>query len=95
MPEDKTLPQPPNWISIHKAAKPDAIVAIGPDQSITWSQLYERSRALAKRLYAMGLRPGDQACLMSYNLPWYYDISQACWWPGCGHSHDRVPSQGA
>jgi fatty-acyl-CoA synthase len=84
MPEDKTLPQPPNWISLHKAAKPNALVVIGPDRSMTWSELYERSRALAKRLYAMGLRPGDQACLMSYNLPWYHEISQACWWLDVG-----------
>ena len=84
MPEDKTLAQPPNWISLHNATKPEALVAIGPDRSITWSELYERSRALAKRLFDMGLRPGDQACLMSYNLPWYYEIGQACWWLDVG-----------
>ena len=84
MSEDKTQPQPPNWISVYNASKPDALVAVGLNRSLTWRQLYERSRTLARRLYDLGLRPGDQACLMSYNLPWYYEIGQACWWLDVG-----------
>lgn len=84
MSDDKTLAQPPNWLSIHNDAKPDHLVTIGPDRSISWSQLYQRSRALAKRLFDMGLRPGDQVALMTYNLPWIYEVSQACWWLDVG-----------
>lgn len=84
MTEDKTLPQPPNWVSMHNAAKPDGLVAIGRDHSITWGRLYERGRALARRLFDMGLRPGDQAAIMTYNMPWSYEVSQACWWLDVG-----------
>ena len=84
MPEDKTLPQPPNWLSLYNAAKPDSLVAAGPDRGITWAELYVRSRALAKNLYQLGLRPGDQAAIMTYNLPWSYEFSQACYWLDVG-----------
>lgn len=84
MSEDKTLPQPPNWLAMHNAAKPEALVAVGPDRSITWGELYLRSRDLARRLYAKGLRPGNQAAVMTYNMPWYYEISQALQWLDVG-----------
>ncbi len=84
MAEDKTLPQPPNWLSLYNATKPDSLVVIGPDRSITWAELYVRSRALAKNLYRLGLRPGNQAAIMTYNLPWSIEFAAALYWLDVG-----------
>jgi fatty-acyl-CoA synthase len=77
---DKTAPQPPNWLAMHAASHPDRPAAISKDRTLTWGQLYERSRALARRLYDQGLRPGDQAALMTYNRPEVLEVSTAFGW---------------
>ncbi|MDY6933958.1 MAG: AMP-binding protein [Spirochaetota bacterium] len=53
---------------------PDKPAVIYRDQYLTWSKLYERSHALAQALYGIGLRPGDRAAVMIYNLPEYWEI---------------------
>jgi fatty-acyl-CoA synthase len=47
------------------------------ERSLTYAQLRERARALARSLYAIGLRPGDQLALMTYNLPEYSEVTGA------------------
>ena len=77
MTEAQARPKPPNFLEIHWASKPDKLAIIGPDRALTYGQLRERSRALAKRLYQMGLRPGDQVAVMTYNLPESAEIANA------------------
>jgi fatty-acyl-CoA synthase len=59
------------WAKIH----PDRPVVICGDQRLTWAELNQRGRALASSLYGLGLRPGDRACVMIYNLPQFWEIS--------------------
>jgi acyl-CoA synthetase (AMP-forming)/AMP-acid ligase II len=66
-----------NLFESHASQHPEKTAVIGPARSFTYGQLRERARALAKQLYGLGLRPGDQAALMTYNLPEYSEISQA------------------
>jgi fatty-acyl-CoA synthase len=77
MPETSTRPKPPNFLEIHAGNHPDKMAVIGPDRSLTFGQLRDRSRTLAKRLFHMGLRPGDQVAVMTYNLPEYAEIYNA------------------
>jgi len=77
MTEAQARPKPPNFLEIHSASKPDKLATIGPDRALTYGQLRERSRALAKRMYRMGLRPGDQVAVMTYNLPESAEIANA------------------
>ena len=73
-------PKPINFLEIHAANHPDKTAVIGLQGSLTYGQLRERARALASRLYAMGLRTGDQAAVMTYNLPECYEIAQALYY---------------
>ncbi|MBS7706222.1 class I adenylate-forming enzyme family protein [Chelatococcus asaccharovorans] len=47
--------------------RPDELYAIFPDVTITYGALYERSRALAKGLIALGLEPGQHVGIMMPN----------------------------
>ena len=69
MSETTARPKPPNFLEIHAGNHPEKTAIIGLERSLTFGELRERSRTLAKRLYHMGLRPGDQVALMTYNLP--------------------------
>ena len=69
----RPAPLPETKAQLH----PDKPVAIGPGRVLTWKELHENSTALAKGLYGLGLRPGDKATVMIYNLPEYYEISAA------------------
>ncbi len=66
-----------NPLETHAGSQPQKPAVIGAARSLSYGQLRERARALAKRLYALGLRPGDQAAVMTYNLPEYDEISKA------------------
>ncbi|MBW1710847.1 MAG: AMP-binding protein [Deltaproteobacteria bacterium] len=44
---------------------------------MTYGRLRERARALASRLYDMGLRPGNQLALMTYNMPEHDEVFHA------------------
>ncbi|MBW1870351.1 MAG: AMP-binding protein [Deltaproteobacteria bacterium] len=80
MSEAEARPKPPNFLEIHAGNHPDKAAVIGLDRSLTYGQLRQRARALAKRLYHMGLRSGDQAAVMTYNLPEYSEISNALYY---------------
>lgn len=79
MPEAEQEDQPsiPNFFAGHVANQPDKAYVISPDRILTYGQLAERASALARNLYGLGLRPGDRATLMTYNLPEYSEISAA------------------
>jgi len=69
--------KPPNFLEIHAANQPDKTAVIGQDQSLTYAELRERVRALAGSLYDLGVRPGDQVALMTYNHPVHAEVSNA------------------
>ncbi|MFO7964269.1 MAG: AMP-binding protein [Desulfobacterales bacterium] len=73
MPREK----PPNYLEIHASNHPDKPAVVGPDRMLTYGQLKKRARALAKSLYEMGVRPGDQVALMTYNDPVHTEVSAA------------------
>jgi acyl-CoA synthetase (AMP-forming)/AMP-acid ligase II len=66
-----------NPLESHAAAQPEKPAVIGLERSLSFGKLRERARALARRLYVLGLRPGDQVAVMTYNLPEYDEISKA------------------
>jgi len=69
--------KPPNFLEIHAANHPEKTAVIGVDRSLTYADLRERARALAKSLYALGVRPGDQVALMTYNNPVHPQVANA------------------
>jgi acyl-CoA synthetase (AMP-forming)/AMP-acid ligase II len=73
----QTREKPPNFLEIHGDNQPDRMATIGPEQSLTYGQLRERARTLAKGLHSLGVRPGDQVALMTYNLPAYSEVFTA------------------
>jgi len=77
MTNEHTREKPPNFLEIHGENHPDKMALIGPERSLTYGQLRERARALARSLHGLGVRPGDQVALMTYNLPTYSEVSTA------------------
>ena len=77
MTNTQTRVKPPNFLEIHAANHPEKKATIGPERSLTYGALRERARALAKNLYGMGVRPGDQVALMTYNLPEHAEVGNA------------------
>lgn len=69
--------KPTNFLEIHAGSHPDKTAIIGLERSFTYGELRKRARALAKNLFKLGIRPGDQIALMSYNLPEYSEIANA------------------
>jgi len=77
MSDAPAMPRPAPMTEAKAQLHPDKPAAIGPGRVLTWKQLHENSTALAKGLYGLGLRPGDKATVMIYNLPEYYEITAA------------------
>ena len=77
MSEEEARPKPPNFLETHASSQPEKTAIIGLERTLSFGQLRERAKALAKRLYHMGLRTGDQAAVMTYNLPEYSEIGNA------------------
>ncbi len=75
MPQSRT--KPTNFLEIHAANHPDKPTIIGLERTLTFGELRRRARALAKSLYGMGVRPGDQVALMTYNLPEHAEVNAA------------------
>ena len=69
--------KPTNFLEIHAGNHPDKTAIIGIERSLTYGKLRERARALAKNLYNLGVRPGDQIAIMAYNLPEYAEVSSS------------------
>ena len=77
MSEIPTRKKPPNFLEINAEKHPDKTAVIGLGRSMTYGQLRQRARALARSLYGLGVRPGDQVALMTYNLPEHTEVSAA------------------
>lgn len=69
--------KPTNFLEIHAGNHPDKTAFIGLEQSFTYGELRQRARVLAKNLYKLGLRPGEQIAMMSYNMPECPQVSNA------------------
>lgn len=69
--------KPTNFLEIHAGNQPDKPAIIGLERSLTYGQLQERARALARSLYQLGIRPGEQIAIMSYNLPECSEVANA------------------
>ncbi|GEM_PF-5462145 len=52
--------KPTNFLEIHAGNHPDKTAFIGLDRSFTYGELRKRARVLAKNLFKLGIRPGDQ-----------------------------------
>ena len=77
MGEQEPRSKPTNFLEIHAGNQPDRTAIIGLERSLTYGQLRKRARALAKSLYNLGIRPGEQIAMMTYNLPEYAEVAQA------------------
>jgi fatty-acyl-CoA synthase len=77
MSEIPTRKKPPNFLEINADKHPDKTAVIGLERSMTYGQLRQRARALARGLYGLGVRPGDQVALMTYNRPEHTEVSTA------------------
>ncbi len=75
--QPNNTPTIPGPLGTYASAHPETPAVIGLKRTITWGELQDRSCNLAKNLFSMGLRPGDKAAVMSYNLPEVYEITQA------------------
>ncbi len=69
MNDEQTRSKPTNFLEIHAGNHPDKTAIIGLERSFTYGELRKRARTLAKNLYKLGIRPGDQIAMMSYNMP--------------------------
>ncbi len=67
----------PNYLEINCEKHPDKMVMLGTGRSLTWKQLRERARALAKSIYHLGVRPGDQIAIMTYNSTEAMEVANA------------------
>lgn len=77
MSDKESRSKPTNFLEIHAGNHPDKTAIIGLERSLTYGQLRERARALAKSLFGLGIRPGEQVAIMTYNLPEYIELSTA------------------
>jgi len=72
-----TRKKPTNFLEINTGKHPEKTAVIGLERSMTYGQLRQRARALARSLYGLGVRPGDQVALMTYNLPEGSEVATA------------------
>jgi acyl-CoA synthetase (AMP-forming)/AMP-acid ligase II len=77
MSEIPTRKKTTNFLEINAEKHPDKMAVIGPERSMTYGELRQRARALARSLYGLGVRPGDQVALMTYNRPEYTEVGTA------------------
>jgi len=77
MPDTPARPETPNFLEINWEKHPNKTALLGLGRSLTYDQLRQRARALAKSLYGLGIRPGDQIAIMSYNMPEIMEIQHA------------------
>ncbi len=66
-----------NFLEINCAKHPNKPALIAPARNLSYGQLRDRARTLAQALYGLGVRPGDQVAIMSYNLPEVLEIRNA------------------
>ncbi len=69
MTDQSNVPTILNLLKRYVNSTPDKPIIISTERTVTYSQFVIRSRELAKNLYDLGLRPGDQVAVMTYNMP--------------------------
>jgi fatty-acyl-CoA synthase len=77
MSEQEPRSKPTNFLEIHSGNQPDKMAIIGLERSLTYGQLRKRARALARSLYKLGIRPGQQIAIMAYNQVEYAEVANA------------------
>jgi acyl-CoA synthetase (AMP-forming)/AMP-acid ligase II len=77
MADIKPRQKTPNYLEINAEKHPEKMVMLGLGRSLTWGQLRDRARTLAKRLYHLGVRPGEQVAVMTYNFTEYMEVANA------------------
>ncbi|MBW1846159.1 MAG: AMP-binding protein [Deltaproteobacteria bacterium] len=77
MTENQPKKETPNFLEINWEKHPDKSVLLGMGRSLTYDQLRNRARLLAKSLYGLGVRAGDQIAIMSYNAPEVLELGHA------------------
>lgn len=60
------------------AETPDSPAVTGPDRTLTYAELADRSRAIAGAFHAMGFRPGDLVTLYLPNCVEFVEVFLAC-----------------
>ena len=77
MSEQEPRSKPTNFLEIHAGNQPDKTALIGLERSLTYGELQKRARSLARSLYGLGIRPGEQIAIMTYNLLEYFEVANA------------------
>lgn len=72
----------PNPVAAAARARPDHPAVVGDDDTLTWRELADRASALAGRLAAAGLRPGDRVALRGPVDPGFVVALHAIGWAG-------------
>lgn len=80
MQKTKSRVKPTNYLEVNSAKHPDKMVMLGLGRSLTWGQLRERARSLAKSIYHLGVKPGEQIAMMAYNTTEVIEVSSALWY---------------
>jgi len=74
---DQPKKETPNFLEINWEKHPDKPVLLGLGRSLTYDQLRNRAHTLAKSLYGLGVRAGDQVAIMTYNAPEVLELGHA------------------
>jgi acyl-CoA synthetase (AMP-forming)/AMP-acid ligase II len=77
MTEQTSRTQPPNYLEMNCEKHPEKTVLFGLGRRLTYSQLRSRARRLAGCLHGLGVRPGHQVALMSYNTAEVLEVANA------------------
>jgi len=77
MTDNQPKQETPNFLELGWAKHPDKTLLLGMGRSLTYDQMRHRARSLAKSLYNLGVRSGDQVAIMSYNAPEVMELSNA------------------
>ena len=68
-----------NWVTIQARRTPARVALVDGNtgQQISYGELEHRTNALADRLRALGVRPGDRVALMAWNSPQFIEVTLA------------------
>ena len=72
----------PDWLHRRAAAHPDRPALLAPGATWSFAEISRRAAALAARLAALGLRPGDRLAVLAANCADYAALVHAA--PRCG-----------
>src|SRR5262245_41108911 len=64
---DTAPQQPPHYLDGHALVRPNKVVLINGERSLTFAELNGRARRVANALLRMGVQAGDRVIVMAYN----------------------------